>query len=154
MGLVDKSDMQISFAESTRKTLKWYKKLFFHFLDMSLYNSFILYKIQTKEAPQLSEFRLKVVKKIIEKHGPQRKPSKGGRCPSDSDNPPRLTAHHFPRVIPPNGEKRNVQRACHVCNNSSTRERKQKDTRYERAECNVGLCLSPCFEEYHTLRRF
>ena len=33
MGAVDKVDMQISFSECLRKTTKWYKKLFFHFLD-------------------------------------------------------------------------------------------------------------------------
>jgi hypothetical protein len=45
--LVDKSDMQISFSESLRKSLKWYKKLFFHLLDISLYNACVLYKLQT-----------------------------------------------------------------------------------------------------------
>ena len=44
MGLVDKCDMQIFFTENCRKTLKWYKKLFFHFLDITIYNSYVLYK--------------------------------------------------------------------------------------------------------------
>ncbi len=30
-GLVDKSDMQMSFSESLRKSLKWYKKILFPF---------------------------------------------------------------------------------------------------------------------------
>ena len=34
MGLVDKSDMQMSFTDSTRKTLKWYKKMFFHMIHV------------------------------------------------------------------------------------------------------------------------
>jgi len=29
MGLVDKSDMQISFNTTSRKSIKWYKKFFF-----------------------------------------------------------------------------------------------------------------------------
>jgi len=29
MGLVDKSDMQMSFSDTTRRSMKWYKKLFF-----------------------------------------------------------------------------------------------------------------------------
>ena len=32
MGSVDKTDMQISFVECLRKTIKWYKKFFFHLL--------------------------------------------------------------------------------------------------------------------------
>ena len=34
MGAVDKTDIQISLAECTRKTRKWYKKLFLHLLDL------------------------------------------------------------------------------------------------------------------------
>src|SRR5688572_17177026 len=61
MGLVDKCDMQISFTESVWKTLKWYKKLFFHFMDIAIYNSFILYKTTHNEKLQLSDFWLKLV---------------------------------------------------------------------------------------------
>ena len=58
MGLVDKSDMQISFTESIRKTLKWYKKLFLHYLDITIYNSYNLYKTTKNVDIQLSEFCL------------------------------------------------------------------------------------------------
>lgn len=38
MGAVDKTDMLLSVAESVRKTIKWYKKVFFfHLLDLSKY---------------------------------------------------------------------------------------------------------------------
>ena len=46
MGTVDKVDMQISFSECLRKTIKWYEKLFFYFLDLSVYNACVLYKIK------------------------------------------------------------------------------------------------------------
>ena len=36
MGAVDKTDMLLSSVECVRKTVKWYKKLFFHFMDLSL----------------------------------------------------------------------------------------------------------------------
>jgi len=39
MGLVDKSDMQISCNTTSRKSIKWYKKFFFHLLDMLGLNS-------------------------------------------------------------------------------------------------------------------
>lgn len=41
MGLIDKSNMQISFTDSARKTTKWYKKLCFHLMDMAILNSFV-----------------------------------------------------------------------------------------------------------------
>ena len=47
MGGVDKSDMQISLTECTRKMRKWYVKFFFHLVDISLYDAFVLYNVNT-----------------------------------------------------------------------------------------------------------
>ena len=59
MGAVDKTDMQISFTECTRKTRKWYRKLFFHIMDLCLYNAYVLYKVNTdKRKLQFGEFVL------------------------------------------------------------------------------------------------
>ncbi|KAH9632025.1 hypothetical protein HF086_007414 [Spodoptera exigua] len=40
MGSVDTADMTLSSVQCIRKSLKWYKKLFFHIVDMHLLNSF------------------------------------------------------------------------------------------------------------------
>ena len=42
MRLVDKSDMQIGTVACLRKSVKWYHKLFFHLIDMSLLNAYNL----------------------------------------------------------------------------------------------------------------
>ena len=47
MGAVNKCDMQLSFTETIRKCMKWYKKLFAHFVDLTVYNAHILYKPTT-----------------------------------------------------------------------------------------------------------
>ncbi|MPD06648.1 PiggyBac transposable element-derived protein 4 [Portunus trituberculatus] len=39
MRLIDKSDAMISSVECARKNLKWYRKLFFHLLDMTTQRS-------------------------------------------------------------------------------------------------------------------
>jgi hypothetical protein len=44
-GLVDQSEMQMSFSESAHKSLKWYKKFFFDLLDVSFFNAYVLYKL-------------------------------------------------------------------------------------------------------------
>lgn len=43
MGGVDLSDQFCSYIETERKT-KWWKKLFFHILDVCIINSWIIYK--------------------------------------------------------------------------------------------------------------
>lgn len=58
MHAVDRCSMQISYIQCIRKTTKWYKKLFFHFLDASVLNSITLYKYKTRNNIQVHEFRL------------------------------------------------------------------------------------------------
>jgi hypothetical protein len=147
-GLVDKSDMQISFSESLRKSLKWYKKLFFHFLDISLYNASVLYKLNTGEKIALSDFRLNVVRTLIEEFGAQKLDSRGR--PS-IETPVRITARHFPSKVESSNDGR---RRCFVCSHTTRGPKQETKTSYECRECNVGLCVVPCFEAYHTLKHF
>jgi len=44
MGGVDYIDQILSPYKAERKTIRWYKKFFFHLLDLSVYNSFVLFK--------------------------------------------------------------------------------------------------------------
>lgn len=47
MRLIDKSDMKIGSVECVRKTVKWYKKLFFHLVDVCLLKAYLYYKKAT-----------------------------------------------------------------------------------------------------------
>lgn len=145
MGLVDKSDMQISFSECIRKTIKWYKKLFFHLLDLSMLNVYILYKETKHVTVEFTDFRLEVIRQIFEKYGTQRNTRRGR--PS-ADKPLRLAARHFP------SQTGGRSRRCIVCSTTSKRPKKCSRTKYECSDCNVGLCIANCFREYHTLQSY
>ena len=153
MRLVDRSDAMISSVECTRRTLKWYKRFFFHLVDMSMLNAHILFMSVTKKKCTLPEFVLEVVRNIFEDEAPATRQS-SARRPVDS--PLRLTGRHFCRPIPvPAATKKGrVQRACHVCKNTTRKSPARKDTRYYCEECNVPLCVHPCFEDYHTVSRY
>ena len=70
MSTVDHVDMQISFSECIRKSVKWHKKLFFHVLDYgSVYNAFVIYKTQNNSSSHLSDFRLEKIRGILTKYG-------------------------------------------------------------------------------------
>ncbi|XP_071052962.1 piggyBac transposable element-derived protein 4-like [Onthophagus taurus] len=68
MGAVDKSDMMLSSIKCTRKAIKWYKKIFFHLVDICIYNPYILYNIQKKKRTTLADFQLELIEQIFEKH--------------------------------------------------------------------------------------
>ena len=46
MGCVDKSDQMKSFYEITRKSKKWWHRLLWHFIDVTLVKSFIISKVR------------------------------------------------------------------------------------------------------------
>ena len=70
------------------------QETFFHLLDMAIYNAFITYKMQNDISPQLSDFRLDLIREILTKFGSQKPITIGS--PSTRPSPLRLTARHFP----------------------------------------------------------
>lgn len=45
MGAVDRSDQMVAYSTFNRRTLKWWKKVFFHVMSLSILNSWIMYKV-------------------------------------------------------------------------------------------------------------
>lgn len=68
MGGVDLTDMLLSSTESVRKTIKWYKKVFFHLLDLSVLNSHILFKQVTGKKLPLKNFIENLIEQLIEEN--------------------------------------------------------------------------------------
>ena len=148
MGSVDRCSMQITCIECIRKTTKWYKKLFFHFIDLSVFTSFHLYKHKTHNNIRLHEFRLQLIRQIIEMY----EKSKAQRSrPNYRENPNRLIGRHFSSLIPSTTARENPRKQCMVCTNTTRRAKRRVISRYE---CNVELCISGCFRGYHMLKYF
>ena len=61
---VDLADQLASSHRSVRKSIKWYKKLFFYMLDVCLVNSYIVHK-ELGGTEQYLSFRLTLVKEIF-----------------------------------------------------------------------------------------
>ena len=64
MGGVDRCDQLLSFYRIRTKSVKWYKRLLYHFVDLALVNSFVLYKHLKKPLP-LWEFKLQVALSLM-----------------------------------------------------------------------------------------
>lgn len=148
MGGVDLSDAFLSAYPCARKRMKkYYIKQFRHILDMSVLNAHILYKKMGGSMPRLG-FILSLVDRLVGKYRVHTEKRLGR--PSLTDTPLRLSERHFLRRIPPTPKKEYPQRKCHVCHAKGSR----RDTSYMCVKCDKGLCITPCFETYHTELRY
>lgn len=154
MGPIDKSDMQMSFSECVRKTVKWYKKFFFHLVDITVFNCNIMATMKSGEKCSLGKFRNELVRKLISKYGQIHTPKQRTSSAASIPYPKRLIDRHFPTKIKTDGGSRLKTRTCYVCSHSKQKEKKRSSSRYECTDCNVGLCVSDCFKQYHTLLHF
>ena len=81
MGGVDKSDQLISYHKISRRTVRYWKTLFYHFIDIMVVNSHIIFNyiaLQNNKNP-LSEnqFRDKLILEIISSYGVTKRSSGG-----------------------------------------------------------------------------
>ena len=143
MGGVDKADQLVTYYGFYHHSKKWWKRVFFHLLDVSLVNVYITHCGVTAAGQRLShmDFRLEVARELIERSGESEVPV----SPVDASRVPvRLVGRdHFPEP----GKVRD----CRVC---SRRDRKRKQTSYQCSTCKVPLCVHPCFRNFHTQKNY
>lgn len=145
MGAVDRSDHIISSYQFLRKSKKWYRKMFFWLLEVSIINSYVLYKnVQTthgKKPLSHAEFRQSLIKDLVAEKSAEPAPRKRGRQPTGPPEERLDDKKHFM------GRKQKAVR-CVVCAKKGMR----RETIYFCKTCTSNPSLHPddCFELYHT----
>ncbi|CAH1239258.1 PGBD4 [Branchiostoma lanceolatum] len=90
MGAVDSSDQMVAYLCFRRRTVKWWKKAFFHMMSLAIVNAHLLQKeymtARGKKGLEHKEFRREVVKEIIKTSG-YNKPGSGKSGRPLSSNP-------------------------------------------------------------------
>lgn len=146
---VDKSDQLLAYYAFTRKSIKWWKKLFFHLFDLAIVNAYLLYRKTCSQKLPLSKFCERLADDMVSSVGAEiteeSRASTAGRL---------VGRDHFPHRIPAVGAKRegHAQRTYKSKHNTG-RAVKKMTTVYCRT-CDVGLCIGECFECYHTRARY
>jgi hypothetical protein len=141
MGYIDISDRMANSYSMCRRNLKW-TKLFFHLLYLTVLNSWIL--LSGAKCTH-RDFRLLLVRNLIEEAGRSHyrpTPTMLGRPSEAAENVMRLDCRHNQHW--PAKHKNNIRRG--VCSERGQR----KTTIYKCPKCDVGLCVVPCFADYHT----
>ncbi|GBL75918.1 PiggyBac transposable element-derived protein 4 [Araneus ventricosus] len=150
MGGVDKADQCLSYYPVARnQQRKYYKKIFRYLLSQAVWNAFVIFKKNRGKMRQV-EFRMKLIERLIEVTvcNPS---TRRGPFPKSEENVVRLTGRHFPFYVD-ESESRKKSRKCVVCSLkiNENGKRVRRESRFECKNCNVGLCVAPCFEIYHT----
>ena len=156
---VDLTDQLMNYYTFIRKSVKWWRKLWIHMLNMLVMNAFILNKKFGVMQMGHSEFREHLATKLIERATctPPRAMTEDVNMDLD-ETTRRLTGRHFPKKMATENGKAKMLR-CKVC---SVGKKKAKDghtvsrkkTAYQCQQCGVALCVDPCFKIYHTKTTF
>ena len=149
MGGVDKADQLLSYYGFSHRTVKWWRRAFFHLFDNAIVNAYILYRLLVQPGRKLDHkhFRIELAKQLLgsaESDTHIHRPSRMNALPP----PARLTERHFPAKVPPCASGRLSQPVCVVCSNKKGRGKKR--TTFCCKQCKLPMCPVPCFELYHT----
>ena len=98
VGGTDKVDQHLAAYSTPRKRgKKYYKKIFFHLLDLALWNSYIMY-YKAGGSEMFKQFRMELIEKLISENHRDEYSAISGK-PSNCPSPFKLTSWQFPEVI-------------------------------------------------------
>lgn len=156
MSGIDRSDQMTSYYSSPRKSVRWYKKVMFHLLDVAIWNSYFIMKKYNHKLT-LIEYRELLVKELLgipldlkdgrklviagALHG-------GKRSRTEEELPDAPIELHFPDNIP---NVKNPTKSFHMRCRQCLKNNIRKETKYLCKTCpnKPPLCIVPCFESYH-----
>ena len=157
MGRVDCNDQLLQYSAFNRRSLKWSVKVTFCLLNLAMINAFILYnewhKLNSMLVITQYNFHLNVVKQLLHSVITKQKSRYVNPLPTDELC---LSDKHFLGKIPIPAWKKKATRKCVVCNPRERKIYKNKNIKppnresiYFCKQCDVALCVVPCFELYH-----
>ncbi|CAG2197406.1 unnamed protein product [Mytilus edulis] len=158
MGGVDMNDQICQYYDVLRKSVKWWKTLFFHLFNVLLVNVYVLFKKYGKPAKRRTHqmFRQSLIRALIDEavDAPLPDNTKGRKCEPIG----RLTGKHFPQYIPAKegAKRKRPLRDCKACNFApkDRQGNRRTQTSFYCPKCVVALCVPDCFHEYHTKKDY
>ncbi|KAG9280005.1 piggyBac transposable element-derived protein 3-like, partial [Astyanax mexicanus] len=146
MGGVDLMDQCVAMYPHRRRNKRWYIRVFFHFLDVTTVNAWLLYRMSGNEAKDLLHFKASIARALINagsvkihtRGRPSATPPPAKRRAVSKPPPEIRYAHgnHWPQLK----ETKNASR----CQDAACTRR----TKYICMQCLVALCPG-CFGNYH-----
>ena len=140
-----------------RRSVKWWRKLFFHMLSLLLNNAYLLHKKFGVKPLAHDVFLEHVVQYLLNEslHNATTKVMR--KRPAEMSTSCWFEGHHYPVHIPKCVGSKIGSKKCLACNfgkkelvaHDFTISLKLKLTSYQCDVCKVPLCIEPCFKTYH-----
>ncbi|XP_028041778.1 uncharacterized protein LOC114251638 [Bombyx mandarina] len=132
-GLNHKDQMLQAYPMEKVRKIIWYKKLFRRLVNVSIHNSFVLFNHNRTQVIGNREFRLQLVKELLQVCGPRAIPR-----PIEPVAPAAPSQMHLP-------VKNERSQRCKMCHAAKVR----RTTVWRCSTCAVNLCIEGCYIEYH-----
>ena len=142
MGGTDLADQLFQYYNQGHRSVKWWKRVFFHLLEVCMVNAHIVYASIPDNVKLTSlKFRQAVIRGLLE--GWDRDQTRRGRRSTRKNLPARLTDRgHFPGRAAGYPD-------CIVCSDRS-KKGGRKQTQICCTKCDRPMCAVPYFARYHT----
>jgi hypothetical protein len=133
---VDKHDQFLSYNPITRKTAIYYKKLFFHLVDIIIFNSFVIFKEKNidKKIKTLHDFKIALGQQLCELFD-ERMDKK-----SEISREEHMIVRNFDTE-----KNKPIKLKCVECKKKGIRS----EPSWKCQKCMVSLCVG-CFAPYHS----
>ena len=144
MGGVDIADQLVTYYGFSHCSRKWWKRDFFHLLEVCMVNAYIMYSSKNHKKLTHLDFVITVSRQLIERFD-----GRQNIFPPDPaiDHPIRLTGrNHFPELT-------ENKRDCCVCSSRGDPTGRKRSS-YRCTTCKAYLCVDPCFMLYHTKNNY
>ena len=144
MGGVDIADQLVIYYGFSHCSRKWWKRVFFHLLEVCMVNAYIMYSSKNHKKLTHLDFVVTVSRQLIERFD-----GRPDIFPPDPaiDHPIRLTGRsHFP-------ERTENKHDCCVCSSHGDSTGRKRSS-YWCMTCKAYLCVDPCFMLYHTKNNY
>ena len=164
MGGVDLMDMLLSLYRINVRSQKYYIKIIFHLIDLSLVNAWLLYRrhcsqlsVPKRDTMSLLLFRINVAQALLQATPPPPLPRGRDRPSSDSVNK-EISLQKLPRATPKQVPPKNIRfdKYDHwpICEEKGRCRRPGCPgyTTVSCSKCKIRLCLNDrrnCFKSYH-----
>lgn len=144
MSGIDRSDQMVSYYSSPRKSARWYKKVLYHMLDITTWNSYFIYKKHFNTNISFKQFRDLLIKNLIgipmQTTATDLFQIKKTKIQAPENN------HYAEKIpVPKNYKRQTYFKNCIQCYKTKIR----KQTSFQCKVCGKPLCPGKCFEEWH-----